>query len=98
MLGDVELDASIDDSCDQSLDEIGLANEARNEQRRRMAVELLGVANLSNLTLVHHGNSIGDRHCLFLIVGHINGGDAKLLLERSDLAAHLDPQLGVEIR
>ena len=40
-------------------------------------------------------SEIGQR--LFLVVRHVEHGDAERLLQPSDLAAHLDAQLGVEI-
>ncbi len=43
------------------------------------------------MTLVSHA------HRLALVVGDIDHGDAELLLQRPDFAAHLGAQLGVEI-
>ena len=45
----------------------------------------------------HHGDAVGDRQRLLLVVRHVDDRDAEQLLQAADLAAHLDAQLGVEI-
>ena len=41
---------------------------------------------------------MAHRHGLDLVVGDVDRRDAELALERGDLCAHLDAQLGVEVR
>ena len=47
--------------------------------------------------LVHDGDLVGDGEALFLVVGYVDGRDAELLLEFSDLHPHLHPELGVQV-
>ncbi len=44
-----------------------------------------------------HGHAVTHRHRLDLIVGDVHGGDAEPPLQRGDLGAGLDAQLGVEV-
>ncbi len=46
--------------------------------------------------MVHHHHMIGQRHGLFLVVGHMHEGRADALLDRLQLILHLPPQLEVE--
>ena len=46
---------------------------------------------------VHHGHPVGDGHGLLLVVGDIDGGNAKALLQVLQLIAQLDTQLGVQV-
>ena len=43
-------------------------------------------------------HAVGERERLLLVVGHVDRGDAELALEPADLRAHLDADLGVEVR
>ena len=40
---------------------------------------------------------VGDRHRLLLVVGDVQRGDARILLQAPDLGAQLDAELGVEV-
>ena len=62
------------------------------------AVELLRRADLLEAPAAHHRDAVGDRQRLLLVVRHVDRGDAERLLQLADLAAHLDPQLRVEVR
>ena len=50
-------------------------------------------ADLLEAPAAHHGDAVGDRQRLLLVVRHVDRGDAERLLQLADLAAHLDPQL-----
>jgi hypothetical protein len=70
----------------------------RHERGRRLAVNLLRRTDLPRESArAHHRDPVGDRQRLLLVVRHVDGGDAELLLQLADLAAHLDAQLGVEV-
>ena len=47
---------------------------------------------------VHDRDAVRDDQGLFLVVGHVQGGGAQGPLDVPDLFAHLDPQLGVQVR
>jgi hypothetical protein len=49
------------------------------------------------LPLVHHGDAVGDRHRLGLVVGDVHGRDAHLALQVLEEGARLEAQLGVEV-
>ena len=55
-------------------------------------------ADLLDAPLVHHHDSVGERHRLHLVVRHVDSGRLDLLVDALDLGAHLHAQLGVEIR
>ena len=44
----------------------------------------------------HHGDPVGHRHGLLLIMGDDDEGDADLMLEPLELELHLGPYLAVE--
>ena len=74
------------------------ADEAGHEHVRGPVVDLLRVADLLEHARSHHGDPVAHRHRLDLVVGDEHGRDAGLALERLDLGAHVDPQLGVQVR
>ena len=67
-----------------------------DEPRRRPFVEDLGIAELLVVALVHHGDPIGHRHRLLLVVGHVDERDPDLLLDPLELDLHLLAELEVE--
>ena len=46
---------------------------------------------------MHDDDAVGHRHRLDLVVGDIDRGGLELLMQRLDLGAHVDAQLGVEV-
>src|SRR5205085_1946378 len=85
---------------DLRLDEVHrrAADEARDEEVLRVAVELLGRVHLLELALAHDGDVVAHRHRLGLIVRDVDRGRPELALDAPDLGAHLDAQLRVEVR
>ena len=63
-----------------------------------MVVEVLRRADLLEDATRQHRDPVAHRHRLDLVVGHVDGGDVERVLELGDLGAHLDAQLGVEVR
>ncbi len=63
-------------------------NEARDKQRFRSLVEIIGRALLLDPARVHDDNAVGHRRRLDLIVGHQDGCDTELALDAPDLDAH----------
>ena len=62
-----------------------------------MLVKLLGRTDLLNDAVVHHGDAVADRVGFFLVMGDEDRGQSEPLLQFAQLAADLDPQLGIEI-
>ena len=61
-----------------------------------MLVDLDRRADLLDAALVEHGDAIGHRQCLVLIVGDEDEGDADLALDLLELDLHLLAQFQVE--
>ena len=77
--------------------QIDLADEAGDEFRCGTVVEILGAAQLHDRALIHHGDAVGHRHRLFLVVGHVYGRDRQALLQVANFLAHLHAQARVEV-
>ncbi len=74
------------------------ADEARDEQVRRLVVELLRPVDLLEHAHAHDRDAVAHRHGLDLVVRDVDRRRAELVLELRDLGPHLDSQLGVEVR
>ena len=74
------------------------ADEAGDEARLRMMIEVLRRGDLLDHAAVHDHDAVGQRHRLDLIVGDIDRGGLDHLMHALDLGAHLHAQLGVEVR
>src|SRR6266568_1917284 len=83
---------------EHALEVITVTNECCSKDRAGIAIKLLWVIKLFNLTLSHHRNTIGDRQCLFLVVCHINSRHLELLLDTPNLIAQRDPYLRIQRR
>ena len=73
------------------------ADEAGDEDRWRVLVDLLRRADLLDAAAAHDDDAVGQRHRLDLVVGDVDERRRELLVQLLDLGAHLDAQLGVEI-
>ena len=73
------------------------ADEAGDEGRRRLVVDLVGRADLLDAAGVHDDHPLGQRHRLDLVVGDVERGRAQLAVQLLDLEPHLRAQLGVEV-
>ena len=74
------------------------ADEAGDEEVHGGVVELHRRADLLQHARAHHGHAVAERHGLGLVVRHVDHRGAELLLQPRHLGAHLDAQLGVEVR
>jgi hypothetical protein len=63
----------------------------------RVIVDLVRCAKLLDLALVHNGNAVRKRHCLDLVVGHINGCRLKITLDVFELGPHGETEFGIEV-
>ena len=76
--------------------EVGLADEAGDEDRRRPVVDLGGGADLVDVARVHDRDAVAHRQRFLLVVGHVDERDADLALDALELELHDLSQLEVE--
>ena len=76
----------------------GAADELRDLDVRGRGVQLARRAELQDAAGVHHRDAIGHRHGLDLVVRHVHEGGLQALVQLGELGAHVDAQLGVEVR
>jgi hypothetical protein len=69
-------------------EQVGLAQEVRHERGGGQVVQLGGRAELLDLAGVHHGDRVGHRHGLLLVVGDVHERDADLGLDPLQLDLH----------
>ena len=86
------------DRHDLDRDQVRLADEIGDEGIGRRFIQLARGALLRDAGIAHHHDLVRHRQRLFLIMGHIDHGQAKVLLDLADLLAHLPAQLGVQVR
>ncbi len=72
--------------------------KARHELRIRSVIEFARRPLLLDHAPVHHHEPISKRHRLYLIVRHIHGRGAQLLVQLTYLDAHLGAQRSIEVR
>ena len=75
-----------------------VADEVGNEAVGRTAVDGLRVGLLGNASLVHHHHDVGQREGFFLVVRHIDEGDAEAPLQRLQLDLEMTAHLPIESR
>ena len=76
----------------------GFAEKGRDEGGARAVVQRLWRTDLQHPAAFHDDQPIRHGQRLFLVVGHVDGGDTHLFLELLQLHAHHVPQPLVEIR
>ena len=74
------------------------ADEAGHEEIRGPLEHLLRRAELPDPARLHHGDPIGERERLRLVVGDVDGRRPHLVLQPLQERARLEPEPGVEIR
>ena len=77
--------------------QVAQADEGGDELVGRALVDVLRRADLLDHAAVHDGDAVGDGQGLLLVVGHVDRGDADLVLDALDDVAHLHAQLGVQV-
>ena len=76
----------------------GRADEAGDEDVLRVVVQVARGADLLQDAILEHRDAVAHGQGLGLVVGDVDGGDAEAALQRGDLGAGLDAELGVEVR
>jgi hypothetical protein len=71
--------------------------EAGDEQVAGPVVKIERRADLLDTAVMHHHDLVGHGHGLDLVVSDVDGRGFQPLMQRLDLDAHRDPQLGIEI-
>src|SRR5207248_63774 len=74
------------------------ADEGGDKARARVVVDLERRADLLDASFVHDHDAVRDRQGFFLIMRDIDRRDAQFALDRPDLLAQRDPNLGVQRR
>ena len=77
--------------------EVGFADEVRHELVHGLVVDGVGVGHLVHQALLHDDDAVGDGHGLGLVVRDVHGRDACLLLDATDLGAHVHAELGIQV-
>ena len=72
------------------------ANEIRHEGGRRVAIDLLGRADLLDDAVVHHHDALGHRQRLLLIMRDHEGCDPEAALHVADFLAQADAHLRIK--
>ena len=85
-----------DNALNPPAETVGDADEVRHEGGRRSRVDVLRRADLQEPSLVQHGETVGHRKRLLLIVRHADEGDADPFLQRLQLHFHFEPELLVQ--
>ena len=75
-------------------DEIAIAEEASATNASRSAIDLASRADLHRPAGVHHGETVGQREGLLLIVRDVHHCQARLAVQAADLLAHFVAQRG----
>ena len=75
---------------------VAFADEVRHEGVFRLVINILGAADLLDAALIHDHDGIGHRQRLFLIVGHINEGNAHSLLNPLQFVLHILAQAKIQ--
>ena len=83
-------------SLDHPVEQVGDAEEPRDERGLGTLVEIGRTAELLDLAGVHDRDPVRHRHRLFLVVRDVDERDADVVLDRLELELHLLAELQVE--
>ena len=74
------------------------AHEVGDETRRRRIEDGFRRGQLLDAPAVHDDDAVGQSQRFFLVMRHVQHGDAQFALDAAQLGAHLHAQLGVQVR
>ncbi len=77
-------------------DEVHLPQEGRRKPALWAAIDPFCRTFILDQPVVHHHDPVGDRHRLFLIMGHMHEGRPHAPLDRLQFLLHRAPQVEVE--
>ncbi len=78
------------------VEHVDRTDEVGDEPRIRKFVDIRRRTHLNDLPLIHDADTSRQRHRLFLIVGHYDEGDTKLLLKVDELELGVLAKLFIE--
>src|SRR5437016_1795804 len=78
-------------------DEIGVANEVRDETTRGLPIEFGRSSRLGNAPVLHHDDAVGYGQRFLLVVRHVGNRQIQFELKLTDFFAHTTAQFGIEI-
>ena len=81
---------------ERSSHDVGITDEAHDELRRGVVVELARRPDLLDAAVVHDGDLVGDLHRLLLVVGDEHGRDVDDVVEVREPVAKLGANARVE--
>ncbi|AEK61271.1 conserved hypothetical protein [Collimonas fungivorans Ter331] len=73
-------------------------DKAGDKQVAWIVVDFLRAAELLHHAILHHGDTVAQGHRFDLVMRDVDDGAAQALMHQLDFGAHLDPQLGVQVR
>ena len=79
-------------------DQVHPADKLGDEAICGPAIDIVWICALRDPSIFHDGNAIRERQCLFLVVRHVDCGNAQSALQRTQLQLHLFTEFRVEIR
>src|SRR5215213_2748661 len=74
------------------------ADEERHELVARPRIEIVPGANLLDRAVAHDGDAVPERHCLRLVVGHVDARSPFGAMQGQHVLPRLIAELGIEIR
>ena len=82
-----------------ALDEVhlGRADEARDKQVARRAIEVERAADLLDMARTQHHDLVGHGHRLDLVVRYINRSDSELLVSCGEFGTHLAAEISIKV-
>ncbi|MCY1415269.1 hypothetical protein D9M71_307450 [compost metagenome] len=78
------------------LEEVGVAQERGNEGIRRVLVEVVAAAQADDLAVAEDGDALGQAHGFFLVVGHVDDGDAQAPVQLAQFVLQVFAQFFVQ--
>ena len=76
-----------------AVDDVALSDKVSHESIFRLVVDLLRSPHLLDISLIHDHNGVRHGQGLFLVVGHVDEGDAQLIFQAYQLVLHILAQL-----
>ena len=83
---------------DFSRKEISFANKVSDHPGMGATINVFRFADLGNFAAFENGHPVGNGEGFFLVVGHVDGREARLFADPTDFGSHFQSEFGVEVR
>jgi len=98
---DLEIRVAVHQQCSvvwtqRALEKVRITNKSRDELICWVEVEVCRRVELEDLPVVHDGNTVRHRQCLFLVMSDKDAGRLELALKLAKLDLHVPPKLTIE--